>query len=324
MFNVESGDASFGTQFFEECDCSPKTALQYECNKCGISIKNKLTIKAGDGDGVYATVLLLNDKNQAFASLTYFDQSSELANTWIKTILVGKVLQLDSFEYIFAKDLEGFAAGNIFTSSGEIRYSDAIAGYDSGTAVSLEVSQWIPGGIDVVAFCEILPGDQVDVYTSSNGMEKSELTQVLKPRVILLVSDAYKSLLSNVAESKTDSSMWRSQLEIWSKMLVQSNLQGNFATTAYWNGRMQNEIGVWLEQSGFDSEIYMRSFFREFSWYLQAAEAGDEDAGTYVKEMIDESGGELAEEDLLNEAHALRGMRSKLTSRKSSGFNFPK
>ena len=317
-FNVETGQASFRTTWVEQCDCdiSSVGALQYDCKKCGKSRTNNLSIPSGDGDGVYAVVSYLNKKGEVFACIVTFDSSSNLANQFIDKIKTKEIRNFDSSPIIFQQDYQGVEIGKLELGEANIVYfSDASAGVDSSMA-TLWVDNWISGGITVFAFVEgslesktaqtaILMGTSPEFF--NGGLDES-----FRPRVIVLISDAYKNMSKDLAEFQLSEELLSRQIKAWSKQSVYANVGQQSSAVMYWNGRLENIFATHALDNNLGNE--MNYAFKEFSWYLQGSHFDDANCAELAKEMIDESGGELMEVDLLRDAYLFRGLVTKAKS----------
>jgi hypothetical protein len=317
-FNVETGQASFRTAWVNQCDCDISSigSLQYDCKKCGKSRTNNLSIPSGDGDGVYAVVSYLNKKGEVFACVVTFDSSSNLANQFIDKIKTTKIKDFDASPIIFQQDYQGVEIGKLELGEANIVYfSDTSAGVDSSMA-TLWVDNWVSGGITAFAFVEgslesktaqmaISMGTSPEIF--NGGLDES-----LRPRVIILISDAYKNMSKDLTEFQLSEEFWSRQIKAWSKQSVIANVGQQSSEVMYWNGRLENVFATHALDNNLGNA--MDYAFKEFSWYLQGAHFGDANCAQYAKEMIDESGGELMEVDLLRDAYLFRGLVTKAES----------
>jgi hypothetical protein len=317
-FNVETGEASFRTAWVGQCDCdiSSVGALQYDCKKCGKTKTNNLSISSGGGDGVYAVVTYANNKGEIFAGAITFDSNSNLANQFIERIETLEIKDFDASPIIFQQDYPGVEIGKLELGDANIVYiSDASAGLDSSMA-TLWVDDWISGGITVFAFIEDSLESESVQFAIRNGsspdMFNGGLEESFRPRVILLISDAYKNMSNDLTETQLSEEFLSRQIKAWSMQLVNSNIAKNSSEVIYWNGRLENVFATHALNNNLGNQ--MMYAFKEFSWYLQGAHFDDADCAQLVKEMIDESGGELTEVDLLRDAYLFRGLVTKAES----------
>ena len=181
---------------------------------------------------------------------------------------------------------------------------------------TLWVDNWISGGITVFAFIEdSLESESVQFAIrngSSPGMFNGGLEESFRPRVILLISDAYKNMSKDLTEFQLSEEFLSRQIKAWSKQLVNSNIAKNSSEVIYWNGRLENVFATHALNNNLGNQ--MMYAFKEFSWYLQGAHFDDANCAQYAKEMMDESGGELTEVDLLRDAYLFRGLVTKAES----------
>lgn len=315
IFNVETGNASFRTSWVAECDCSldAKQSLQYDCEKCGKTASNNVSIPAGDGDGIYTVISFLTKRGEVFATATLFDTGSKLAQEFIKSTEESELLELDALSSLFAVSYPGIEIGELELSEGRaIFISDSAAGTDSSMP-TVWVNEWVPGGITAYAFVE----DSVDNPTAQIAIElgtspknfNGGYEQSFRPRVVLLVSDAFKKMHSNLVDFQLSEDQWTQQITAWSKQQVLGHVSEQSNIAIYWNGRIEN---VFLSNALENNlENALDYGFKEFSWYLQGATFGDDDCTQYAKEMIEESGGELSDPELLGSAYRFRGLMSK-------------
>ncbi len=317
-FNVETGEASFRTAWVGQCDCdiSSVGALQYDCKKCGKTKTNNLSIPSGDGDGVYAVVSYLNQKGEVFACTVTFDSNSNLANQFIEKIKTTEIRDFDASPIIFQQDYQGVEIGKLELGDANIVYiSDASAGLDSSMA-TLWIDNWISGGITAFAFVESSLESKTAQMAISMGTSPESFNggfeESFRPRVIILISDAYRNMSEDLTEFQLSEEFLSSQIKAWSKQSVFANVGQQSSAVMYWNGRLENVFATHALDNNLGNE--MDYAFKEFSWYLQGAHFDDANCAQYAKEMIDESGGELTEVDLLREAYLFRGLVTKAES----------
>ena len=313
LFNVETGDASFRTSWVRQCDCrldSPRK-LQYQCDTCKRTELNNLSIPSGDGDGMYTVVTFLNKKGEVFASATLFDNGSKLAQAFIEKIGEGAVRDLDSLPTIFQTNYPGVELGKL-KNEGKVYFSDSSAGADSHMA-TVWTDNWVSGGVTVYAFVEdSLDNELVKVALEMGAKPEAfngGLEESFRPRVVLLLCDAYRHLSKDLVELELTPDQWGAQFEAWSRQDVTAHLGDQSSVAIYWNGRLENNFAVYSLENDLGTE--MDYAFKEFSWYLQGSVHGDEDCAKMAQEMIDESGGELNEKELLRTAYAIRGQVAK-------------
>ncbi len=314
-FNVETGQAAFRTAWVEQCDCnmSSVNALQYNCKKCGKTKTNNLSISSGDGDGVYTVVSYLNKKGEVFACAITFDSDSNLANQFIEKIRTTEIKDFDASPIIFRHDYQGVEIGKLELSDANIVYfSDASAGIDSSMA-TLWVNNWLSGGITAFAFVQGSLESEFAQFAIKNGASpevlNGGLNESFRPRIILLISDAYKNMSKDLTDFQLSEQLLARQIKAWSKQLVASNVGQQSSEVIYWNGRLENVFATHALNNNLGTE--MAYAFKEFSWYLQGAHFEDVNCAELAKEMIDESSGELAEVDLLRDAYLYRGLVTK-------------
>jgi hypothetical protein len=316
FFNVESGWAAFRSKWVSQCECASEVSdsIQYDCTVCSRTRSDSLTIPSGDGDGLYTVVSFLNNEGQIFASATLFDPSSELASEFINEIEYERIRDFNSLPIIFKDDLPGIKLGNLEPSDGTLFYSDNEAGIDSAYA-TVTVKNWIPGRVSVYAFMEdsleseasknaVLLGGTIEDF--NGGLEGS-----VRPRVILLLSDARQQLSHGLVSRTNLVPDWPSQISAWRRQLVFSHMNERGAEAIFWNGRLVNNYGSFASENDLDTGPYV---IGEFSWYLQGATFGVPKCSEYVDAMIEETGGELEETDILQYAYLERGMLTKARS----------
>jgi hypothetical protein len=314
-FNVETGEASFRTAWVGQCDCDISSigALQYDCKKCGKTKTNNLSIPSGDGDGVYAVVSYLNQKSEVFACTVTFDSNSNLANQFIEKIKTTEIRDFDASPIIFQQDYQGVEIGKLELGDANIVYiSDASAGLDSSMA-TLWIDNWISGGITAFAFVESSLESKTAQMAISMGTSPESFNggfeESFRPRVIILISDAYRNMSEDLTEFQLSEEFLSRQIKAWSKQSVFANVGQQSSAVMYWNGRLENVFATHDLDNNLGNE--MDYAFNEFSWYLQGAHFDDANCAQYAKEMIDESGGELTEVDLLRDAYLFRGLVTK-------------
>lgn len=315
LFNVETGNASFRSGWVAECDCSLDAAgsTQYLCDKCGKTKTNNLSVPSGDGDGIYTIVSFVTQRGEVFATATLFDTGSKLAQEFIASAESDELLELDSLSAIFENDYPGLRLGELELTEGRaIFFSDSSAGTNSSMP-TVWVNNWVPGGVTAYAFVEgstESPTAQLAIEMGANvedfngGLEKS-----IRPKVVLIVSDAFKKMHDGLAEIVFNEEQWRLQIDAWSKQQVTGHVSDQSSVAIYWNGRIENNFLSNALANELDTA--MDYSFKEFSWYLQGATFGDDNCATVAQEMIDESGGELNDSDLLGTAYRFRGLMSK-------------
>jgi hypothetical protein len=315
LFNVETGNASFRTTWVDDCQCylNARTALQYDCDTCNRSKFNNLTIPSGDGDGIYTVVTFLNNKGEVFASATLFDSGSKLAKSFIEKIVDGSIREFSSPEVVFENNYPGIEIGKLkMQKEGTVYFSDCSAGTDSSMA-TVSADNWVSGGLTAYAFVEdSLDNEMVQLAISMGGERESfngGLETSFRPRVVLLLCDAYSHLSENLIDLTLSKAQWSEQFEAWSKQQVTGHVGDQSPVAILWNGRLENIFGVFALENNLGNE--MDYFFKEYSWYLQGSIYGDEDCSELVKVMTEESGGELNETDLLRNAYLLRGQVNK-------------
>jgi hypothetical protein len=315
LFNVETGRAAFRTAWVDECECylNEKTALQYSWGTCNRSKSNSLTVPSGDGDGMYTVVTFLNNKGEVFASATLFDSGSKLAQSFIENIGQGSIRDFDALEAIFESNYTGVEIGKLkIQKEGTVYFSDGAAGADSSMA-TVWVDNWVSGGVTAYAFVEDSLDNEMVRIAISIGSEPEAfnggLDTSFRPRVVLLICDAYSHLTEDLADFALTGKQWKEQLEAWTKQQVTAHIGDQSSVAIYWNGRLENCFGVFAAENDLGNALDYG--FKEFSWYLQGSIYGDEDCSESVQVMIEESGGELQETDLLRDAYLLRGQVKK-------------
>lgn len=290
-----------------------KTALQYNCDTCNRSTSNNLTIPSGDGDGIYTVLTFLNNKGEVFASATLFDSGSKLAQKFIEKINDGSIRDFNSPEIVFEKNYPGIEIGKLkMQKEGTVYFSDCSAGADSSMA-TVWADNWVSGGLTAYAFVEDSLDNEMVQLAISMGTEPDAfnggLETSFRPRVVLLLCDAYSHLAENLVDIQLSKDGWKEQLEAWSKQQVTGHVGDQSSVAIYWNGRLENMFGLFALENNLGNE--MDYSFKEFSWYLQGSIYGDADCAELVKVMTEESGGELQETDLLRNAYLLRGQVNK-------------
>jgi hypothetical protein len=313
LFNVETGDASFRTTWVRQCDCrleSPRE-LQYQCDACNRTELNNLSIPSGDGDGMYTVVTFLNKKGEVFASATLFDNGSKLAQKFIEKIGEGAVRDLDSLPTIFQTNYPGVVIGKL-KNEGKIYFSDSSAGGNSHMA-TVWTDNWVSGGVTAYAFVEdSLDNDLVKVALEMGAKPEAfngGLEESFRPRVVLLLCDAYSHLGKDLVDLELSEEQWSEQLSAWSNQQVTAHVGDQSAVAIYWNARLENNFLAYALDN--DLPNAMDYGFKEFSWYLQGSVHGDDECTKMAQEMIDESDGELNEKELLRTAYAIRGQVAK-------------
>jgi hypothetical protein len=260
---------------------------------------------------MYTVVTFLNKKGEVFASATLFDNGSKLAQTFIEKIGDGTLRDLDTLKIIFQTNYLGVAIGKL-RNEGKVYYSDSSAGANSHMA-TVWTDNWVSGGLTAYAFVEdsldnglakvaLLMGAKPEAF--NGGLESS-----FRPRVVLLLCDAYSHLGKDLVDLELTPDQWEAQLEAWSKQDVTAHFGDRSSVAIYWNARLENSFVAHSLENDLGTE--MNYAFKEFSWYLQGSVHGDENCTKMVQEMIDESGGELNEKELLRTAYAIRGQVAK-------------
>ncbi len=315
LFNVETGRAAFRTTWVENCECymTERTALQYKCDSCNRSATNNLTIPSGDGDGMYTVVTFSNDKGEVFASATLFDPGSKLAQDFIEKIGDRSIRDFNAPEIVFGTNYSGVEIGRLkIQKEGTVYFSDASAGADSSMA-TVWVDNWVSGGVTAYAFVEDSLDNEMVQLAISMGTEPEAfnggLETSFRPRVVLLLCDAYSHLSEDLVDFELSKKQWSEQLEAWSNQQVTAHIGDQSAVAIYWNGRLENCFGIFAMEN--DLGNHLDYGFKEFSWYLQGSIYGYEDCSESAQAMIEESGGQLEETDLLRDAYLLRGQVNK-------------
>jgi hypothetical protein len=134
----------------------------------------------------------------------------------------------------------------------------------------------------------------------------------IRPRLVLLLSDAYKDMSKGLVDMEFSPEDWRDQTEAWSRQKVTSHLEDASEAAIYWNARLQNHFARRAESLGGDN--VQEYEFQEFSWFLQGSTFGHKACASAVQEMIDESNQELLEPDLLRLAYLYRGLLERARS----------
>lgn len=314
LYNVESGSVSIRTDWLEPCSCGIGSwgALQYTCKKCEKSPKNNLTIPSGDGDGMYPVFYFVNNKGETFAAITLFDYRSEIAQQIMASIAEEEIMSLDWLESVFEINYPGTKIGQLNESFGSVLFSDAHAGVDSEKP-TVAVSDWVSGGMTLYGFFEdSLDNAGVKTALELGGDEETfngGLDGSIRARAILVLSDAYSSLSEGLVDFEYDSDEWEEQIAAWSKQLVASNIAEDQSLTAiHWNAKLENNYGINASSIGADPSFYG---IKEYSWYLQGAESSDEYCLQLAQEMVEESGGELAGNELMQYSYMMRGLFTK-------------
>jgi len=317
IFNIETGYASFRSEWLAECDCTidRNGSLQYDCSKCHKSINNNLTVPTGDGDGLYSVVTFHNKKGETFASATLFDTGSTLAQLMISEIQNGTIRDFDSLKELFKEDYHGVLLGELDLNLNLLFCSDASGGKDSSMA-TVWSDNWVSGSASAYAFVE-------DSKKSANaqaaimlGAPKTDfnggLESSLRIKMVVLISDAYKKVQKGVDDLQFDHEDWKDQIIAWKNQKVIGHVGSANEVAIYWNGRLENCFATYAAQNELGTE--MDYAFKEFSWYLQGATFGIAACEELMTEMVEESDGELEETDLLKSAYAFRGLMEKAES----------
>jgi hypothetical protein len=313
LFNVETGNASFRTEWVSECECSISTflELQYECKNCDKSPKNSISIQSGDGDGLYTVQTFYNRSGEIFASVTLFDEESELAKEFIQHIESGTIYDLHPQDF-WRADFPCIEVGSLkLSKERKVFYSDSSAGLDSSMP-TVWTEKWVSGGLTVYACVENSTDSTLAQVSISLGEEKEKfnggLESSFRPRAVLLISDAYKEMTKGLVDLELSKEEWKEQISAWSVQHVASHMQNQSDAAIYWNARIQNQYARRAETNG---GVNVPEYeFQEFSWLLQGATYGHQACADAVKEMIEESEGELLEAELLRLAYSYRGLLS--------------
>lgn len=312
LFNVESAHAAFRTQWLPrcECNCMDMKAFQYDCAHCGKARSNNLALPAGDGDGLYTVVAFTNNQGQVFATATLFDVQSQLAQKFQEEIDDCNITEFDSIPILFNSDLPGIKIGKLsLDSTSTVFFSDENAGIDSPMP-TVWVEDWLDGDITAYAFVE----PSTDSPSAKLAMEwgtspeqyNGGLESSFRPRLVLLISDAYPNMANNLENLELTPNLEATQFEAWSKQVVAAHVNEQNSVAIYWNGRLENNFAVRDSEKGGD--YVMDYLFREFSWYLQGATFGNEDCAKAAAEMAEESQGKLEQPEFLIDAYRIRGL----------------
>ena len=314
LFNIETGCASFRTDWVSECECDIATFmnLQYSCEKCAKTPKNNISIPSGDGDGLYTVQTFYNRSGEIFASATLFDEGSKLAQEFIRQIEEGTIFSLNAAEH-WEADFPGLEIGTLkLTKDKTVYYSDSSAGLDSSMA-TVWTDNWVSGGITAFAFVENSADSSLAQLSISMGTDREKfnggLESSIRPRIILLISDAYREMTNGLADFELTTNDWKEQITAWSDQQVTSHIGDQSEVAIYWNARLQNQFARRAEAIGGDNVPEYE--FQEFSWFLQGATFGHQACAVAVQEMIEESNKELLEVELLRLAYVYRGLLSK-------------
>jgi hypothetical protein len=172
---------------------------------------------------------------------------------------------------------------------------------------------WVSGGVTAYAFVEdSLDNDLVKVALEMGGKPEAfngGLEESFRPRVVLLLCDAYSHLGEDLVDLELSKEQWSEQLNAWSNQQVTAHVGDQSAVAIYWNARLENNFLAYALDNNLPNA--MDYGFKEFSWYLQGSVHGDEECTKMAQEMIDESGGELNEKELLRTAYLIRGQAAK-------------
>jgi hypothetical protein len=172
---------------------------------------------------------------------------------------------------------------------------------------------WVSGGVTAYAFVEDSIDNEMVRLAISMGSEPEAfnggLETSFRPRVVILLCDAYSHLAEDLVDLELSDEQWAEQLEAWTKQQVTAHVGDQSPVAIYWNGRLENCFGVFAAENDLGNALDYG--FKEFSWYLQGSIYGDEDCSESVQAMIEESGGQLQETDLLRDAYLLRGQVNK-------------
>ena len=317
IFNIETGYASFRSEWLAECDCSihNDNSVQYKCSKCRKSVNNNLTVPTGDGDGLYSAVTFLNKKGEVFASATLFDTGSKLAQLMISEIENGTIRDFDSLKELFKQDYHGVLLGELDLNLNLLFCSDASGGKDSSMA-TVWSDNWVSGSATAYAFIEDSTKSANAQAAMALGAPETDfnggLESSFRIKMVVLISDAYKKVQKGIDDLHFEHSDWKEQIIAWKNQQVIGHVGPANEVAIYWNGRLENCFGTYAAQNELGTE--MDYAFKEFSWYLQGATFGIAACEELMNEMIEESDGELEETDLLKSAYAFRGLMEKAES----------
>jgi len=274
LINIESGNIGIYTQFFSECDTEihVQDSSEQMC-KCGRNEKNFISLRCGDGDGIYPVFALIDSMSDMILAQEGLPGLSvnEIGylircNAGDADVSVEVVSSGYAHESVYPSDIlinekvkSNFYLFGKITNLKKIYISDAQAGINSPNAI-LNSNYPTLGEYFVFAICLTQPRDEHEILPNSSSEKLSDT--IIVPRDIIVLHKNYaKNLLHLVEELPLD---MRQIEKDWLNSAVQCHLQPipeltymtNFDIYARIYGR--SDLGAsWLTQAYlFEGEDY--------------------------------------------------------------------
>lgn len=313
--NVETGSLEMSAGLSPgRCNaCLSYSGFARDCDACGRHPGNNLSFLAGLGDGVYPTFCFFRESGSALLGAVWiFDEGNKLANTTASVLNEGGANTDFLREFILPglddyQDLRGMIVGEIDATESYVSIQDpcwkpgddAVLGlpFSGGARYSLAVF-FEPASSSPTATVFLRAGGGEESITG--GFEGS-----VRPRVAILIETTrVNEVLKLDSESELNNHDWDAQFLAWEKAFQYSNVHGNGAHCAKFNGLLWTSIVQRQESLGGPiPDVYISE---ALGWNIQSALNGDESAREQVNSLYLRYL-ERINEDMLSEICSVRG-----------------
>jgi len=303
FFNVEGGQMGLSNKFHEWCDCmSMRPGPAENCESCGRTPGNYVSIAAGDGDGIYVVAEIVDNssKEEVVGAMVVFDNQYQLANQ-VRTAIEQETVPK------FPLDLAlSFAETRPLTlgpmvNTGTVLFADSGAGLNPRDAVvdvqidtdkqlsmfgfvesvSTDPDEWVKRfdraqGLDSEATYQSMVGGLAmgQHLFDSLGIDQQFSLPPIIPRVIMVLDDSVSAFVNLDDQYFVDD--WKLLGAQTGGAVGSSHTQVMAASTVWMNALLARE---WDRVAGDDLsyEETKQLLFESWTWAYQGAILDDDD-----------------------------------------------
>ncbi|MEI6096614.1 MAG: hypothetical protein WCR08_14360, partial [Gammaproteobacteria bacterium] len=237
--NIETASIAIASSRFQECDCDPFDNPDYSC-ECGRSIKNVVSMRCGDGDGLYAVMTLRDHTNvktqnkiaRTTRSIGYvIDCDSQHESGYLEEANMDRAGLLDGLsisQSLVDKELHLYDFGTVRNTDG-IFISDKRAHVNSSYAIISSQDELL-GKYYIFAICTEEAKYPIGYYPK--GAKQQNEKRVIVPRLIIVAHQNYAAEFLEISEKLPISHEELS--DSWMTSIVNMHLE-HASNTAIWN-----------------------------------------------------------------------------------------
>lgn len=303
FMNVEGGNAAVATNFYDYCDCTalksgPITEI---CTNCDRKPGSQVTIRSGDGDGVYVVARIVHktDSSKNVGAFVFFDYQFGIANAVHGEIAKQKVSEYPLDIALKIQCDKVIELGNL-KNRGSLFFGDGTLSSNSRDAI-VDIQNLAQGDLTALMFAETVESTGIawaERLAQTQGMDRASVEASLLraeagskaaakslgslevlglpsfvPRCLMVLQSQVAKATSVVANYSVDD--WELLGLQFQSTVVTSNVEPQNMMCIWQNAMLAREIDRAAGDT--DYEKTKSLLFDMWTWGYQGAELGDED-----------------------------------------------